>query len=216
MSAHNVQFEPLRELAEEGAMLFPLAVSQYHRMIAAGILPEGEPFELLDGFLVRKDRSAAGEDPMTVGHAHAWVISALGDLNPRLRRLGCHIRLQLPLSLPPLDEPEPDAAVVGGTKDEYRDHHPGAGDVTCVIEVADSSLRRDRTLKQRIYAAAAVRCYVIVNLIDSIIEVRTEPVSVKGEAARYTQTRTQSVESRVEIPVAGGRSLNVRVRDLLP
>ena len=31
----------------------PLTVEQYHRMIEAAILPEGEPIELIDGFLVR-------------------------------------------------------------------------------------------------------------------------------------------------------------------
>jgi hypothetical protein len=38
-------------------MLEPISVERYHRMIAAGILPEGAPIELIDGLLVRKDRS---------------------------------------------------------------------------------------------------------------------------------------------------------------
>ena len=216
MHVGTTHLEPLRELAEEGAVLFPLEVDQYHRMIANGILPEGEPFELLDGYLVRKDRSAAGEDPITIGHAHAWVISALGDLNPRLRRMGCHIRLQLPLTLPPFDEPEPDAAIVRGSKDKYRTHHPRSEDVRCVIEIADSSLRRDRNLKQQIYASAGVPCYLIINLIDSVIEVRSEPVSVKGQAARYKKTRTLKPGEQFQIPARGGRSLNVAVGDVLP
>jgi Uma2 family endonuclease len=216
MSVPNVQIGPLRELAEEGAMLFPLEIVQYHRMIADGILPEGEPVELLDGYLVRKDRSAAGEDPMTVGHAHAWAISALGDLNPQLRPMGCHLRLQLPLSLPPRDEPEPDAAIVRGTRDAYRNHHPGSQDVTCVIEVADRSLRRDRNMKQRIYASAGIPCYVIINLLDFVIEVRTEPLATKGEAARYSKTRTLKIDEQVQLPATTDRSLTVAVRDLLP
>src|SRR4051794_38349845 len=82
-----------------------LTVDQYHKMIAEGILEEGVPIELLDGRLEWKDRSAAGEDPMTVGEDHAWSLDALNELNPKLRRLGCYARIQLPVTLPPHDEP---------------------------------------------------------------------------------------------------------------
>lgn len=51
-----------------GGRPFRLTVDQYHRMIRQGILPEAEPVELLDGQLVRKNRSAAGDDPMTIGY----------------------------------------------------------------------------------------------------------------------------------------------------
>jgi len=40
-----------------------------------------------------------------------------------------------------------------------------------VIEVAGSSLERDRTIKQRIYATAGISQYVIVNLVHSRVEV---------------------------------------------
>ena len=216
MSIGNVHIEPLRELADEGAILFPLEVGQYHRMIAEGIIPEGEPFELLDGQIVRKDRSAAGEDPMTVGNAHAWVIGALNELNPKLRRLGCHLRVQLPLTLSTVDEPEPDGAIVVGSNDDYRDRHPGPADVTCVIEVADSSLRRDRGTKLRIYAAARVPCYVIINLFERVMEMYNEPLVGKGRIARYGQASTLEPGERIGFPAPRGRALRVPVDKLLP
>jgi hypothetical protein len=45
--------------------VLPLTIDQYYRMIAAGILREGEPTELIDGILVRKDRSDRGGNPRT-------------------------------------------------------------------------------------------------------------------------------------------------------
>ena len=215
MTATDVPTAQLRELADDHATLFPLDVRRYHRMIELGILPEGEPFELLDGCLVRKDRSATGEDPMTVGLGHAWVIGELGDLAPRLRRLGCHMRVQLPITLPLLNEPEPDGAVVLGSKNAYRERHPGPADVTCVIEVADSSLARDRTTKLRIYAAAGIPMYVIVNLIDRVIEVYSEPIG-KGRNARYGRQETLSSRQTLSVPAARGRKLPIQVRRLLP
>jgi Uma2 family endonuclease len=216
MSSSVPALAPVRASVDDERLIFPITVDAYHRMIAEGILPEGEPFELLNGQIIRKDRSAAGEDPMTVGSAHAWVIGTLAELNPKLRRLGCHIRVQLPLTFVPLSEPEPDGAIVLGSKDDYRDHHPAGEDVTCVIELADSSLRRDRSTKLAIYAGAKVPCYIIINLVDRLIEVYTQPRAAKVGAARYGSTVTLQPADRLELPVARGRVLRIPVRKLLP
>lgn len=204
---------PRQDLIDGQTRLMSLTVGQYHRMIAAGILPEGEPYELLGGLLIHKVRSAEGDDPMTVGHEHAWSVTALEELNPRLRRMGCHLRIHQPVTLPPYDEPGPDGAIVRGTKDVYRQRHPGAGDVLCAVEVADASLRRDRTTKQAVYANSGIGQYVIVNLPGRAIEVYTAPLVGKG---RYAQSRTLSVKQRVEFPVARGKHLAVAVGSLLP
>lgn len=202
----------LQDLIDERTRLLPLTVEQYHQMIAIGIVPEGEPYELLDGHVVRKDRSSVGEDPKTVGTRHAAAVTRLSDLGPKLKRFDCHLRTQQPVTLPPFDEPEPDAAIVTGTIDDYVDHHPGAEDVTFVIEVADASLRRDRTAKLRAYAAAGLAQYLIINLLDDVVEVHSEPLPSKARYQRViTLTRGQSVPLQV-----GGQELLVPVRRLLP
>lgn len=203
----------LKELIHERANILPLHLKQYHAMIAAGILPEGEPYELLDGYLVRKDRSATGEDPMTVGHNHACVVTALGALSHKFQRLGCHLRIQQPVTLPPFNEPEPDGAVVLDEVEAYRQHHPGAKDVLCVIEVADASLSHDRTVKGRIYSSSDIAQYVIVNLPGEVVEVYTHPNRRQG---RYREKAVLKRGQRIAFPAAKGKSLNVPVRTLLP
>jgi Uma2 family endonuclease len=185
------------EVAGDRAQLWPWTVGQYHELIKTGILPEGEPYELLNGQLVRKDRSAAGTDPMTIGHEHAWVVRKHTQLNPRLTRFGCHMQIQLPVTLPPLDEPEPDAAVVTGSEDDYRHCHPRAADVNCVIEVADASLRRDRGAKLSVYANGNIGTYVIVNLPDHVIEVYSEPMPGTGS---YGQRVTLTAADKLAVP----------------
>lgn len=69
-----------------------LSVDQYHRMIEAGILEEGEPLELLDGLLVPKDRGG----PMVVNPRHRLVVHRLLAWAPELARLGCHLEIQSP------------------------------------------------------------------------------------------------------------------------
>jgi Uma2 family endonuclease len=71
-------------------------------------------------------------------------------------------------------EPEPDLAVVIGRRLDYRDRHPNAKEIELVIEVADSSLDRDRTLKQKIYAKSGIPNYWILNLTDLTVEVYTQ------------------------------------------
>jgi Uma2 family endonuclease len=202
-----------QELLDPRTLLWSLTTDQYHQMIRDRVLEEGEPYELLDGQIVRKDRSAKGEDPMTVGYDHAWAVTNLGQLNPRFNALGCHIRLQQPIELPPDHEPEPDAAIVRGTVDDYRGRHPSPVDVLCVIEVADASLRRDRTTKLRIYADAGIERSLIINLPQQTIEIYTQPQIGHG---RYAQSTTLTLDQTVSFPTVAAQEVTLDVRNLLP
>src|SRR2546426_2405830 len=144
----------LAEIAARTSLV-PLTVDQYHRMIEQGIVPEDSSVELLRGVLVRKDRSSPGTDPMGHSPLHKLVVAALTALAARINSDACHLQIQLPVSCPPDGEPEPDASIVRGTPRDYRDRLPGPGDVSCVVEVAHSSVQRDREVKLPIYAAAA-------------------------------------------------------------
>lgn len=201
-----------QEIIENPKILYRHTVEEYHRMIASGIIEEGAPYELLDGHVVRKIRSAAGEDPMTVSRRHGLAVMRLDRLNTKLRLCICHMQTQQPLTIPEHDEPGPDGAVVRGFEDDYADH-PGAGDVLCVIEVADASLRGDRTKKLALYANAGIGTYVIVNLQDDVAEVYTDPMRGKG---RYAQVVTLLPKHTLAIPTETGKPVNVKVKQLLP
>lgn len=188
-------------------------VHQYRRMWETGILHDADPIELLDGLLVYKDRSALGEDPMTVGERHAIAIGLLADLGTRLHRLGCHIRCQLPVTLPPYHEPEPDGAIVRGRRRDYARRHPRAEDVLCVFEVAESSLRQDRTEKADLYGSAGIGQYVIVNLVDNRVEVLTHPRTKRGKYARVAHIKPGA---SVSLKLGEGTRLDIEVQDLLP
>src|SRR5207249_7168379 len=135
-------------------------------MIRLSILPEGAPVELIDGLLVWKDRRARGAAPVPHDPHHASTVSRVQRMGQRLDSLDCHLRLQLPVTLSDTSEPEPDAAVVKGPPGVYEDHHPTPADVIAAIEVSDSSLRFDRSTKQRKYALAGIGQYWIVNLVE--------------------------------------------------
>jgi hypothetical protein len=59
---------------QAGAALVPLTVDQYHEMMRRGIIPESAQTEVIDGFLVRKDRSKRGGDPTVISSEHRWAV----------------------------------------------------------------------------------------------------------------------------------------------
>ena len=130
-----------------------ISVPQYHAMIAAGILGEDDPVELIENQLVQT---------MPQGSRHAHVQEEIAD---RLRGVcgpGHHVRSEKPLTLSG-SEPEPDAAVVRGDRADFTDRHPGGADCVLVVEVAASSLDLDLR-KADVYAAAGVPAYWLVDL----------------------------------------------------
>ena len=158
--------------------LFRMTVDQYHQLIEHGILPDGAPFELLDGVIVYKDRSQQGMAPMTHGTRHSSTLVRLQRCLERLSDDTWHIRVQLPITLNDSNEPEPDISIVLGAPERYEQHHPTPSDIAVVIEIADSSLSTDRKVKQEIYAANGIPTYWLVNLPANQLEVYTRPESL--------------------------------------
>ena len=139
----------------------PLKRVEYERLVDLGAF-EDERIELLRGALVTMS-------PQKSPHAHA-----VGALTRTLiRQLGerALVRPQLPVAISDDSEPEPDIAVVPEAR--YRDHHPTWAHV--IIEVADSSLRKDRGVKRELYAEQGVPEYWIVNVADHVVEVYRSP-----------------------------------------
>lgn len=196
--------------------LVPLSVEQYHRMIADGILPEGSAIELIDGYLVRKDRGGRTGGDINVVHnsRHAGIVAQLQMLLTQiLVGSAFHVRGQLPVTLGETQEPEPDLAVVRGTARDYLKQHPSPADIVLIIEVADSSLKFDRTVKDRLYSAAAIPVYWIVNLIDGTAETYSNP---DRERQTYS-TRTVVDRDGMLIVSADGEDIaQLAVRDILP
>ncbi len=186
-------------------LIWRLSVDQYHAMIQSGILTEDDPVELLEGWLVFK---MPKNPPHSV--VNGLVSEALSDILPA----GWYANSQEPITT--LDsEPEPDVAVVRGTRRDYLSRHPGPGDLALVVEVSDATLRRDQTLKRRLYAASGIEVYWIVNLPESQIEVYTQPSGPAGDAD-YGHRQIYGPSDSVPVVIGGDEVGRVAVRDVLP
>jgi Uma2 family endonuclease len=186
-------------------VIWRFSVDQYHAMIRAGILTEDDPVELLEGWLVTK---------MPKNPPHSVVTQLTREALARILPSGWYVDAQEPITTAD-SEPEPDVVVVRGDRRQYLNRHPGPQDVALVIEVADSTLQRDRSLKKRLYAAAGIPVYWIVNLLDGQIEVYTNP-SGPGEQPDYHQQQNYGPADAVPMMIEGREVGRLTVRDLLP
>ncbi|MEQ1570364.1 MAG: Uma2 family endonuclease [Myxococcota bacterium] len=138
----------------------PLRRREFDRLVELGMFGD-EPIELLGGELVYMSPQ---------GSRHAWCVARLSRL--LVTRLEAdEVRIQLPLALSDVDEPEPDVAVVPAG--DYRDEHPRVA--LLVIEVSASSLRDDVGRKVPMYASAGVPDLWVVDVDGGRVLVHRDP-----------------------------------------
>jgi Uma2 family endonuclease len=172
-----------------------LTVDDYDRMAEAGILGEDDRVELIDGDII--DMAPIGQDhAATVNKLTRALVIAFGD-----RAI---VSVQNPVRLNRFNEPQPDFAVFRPRADFYATgERPGPADTLLVIEVADSSLRYDRTVKLPLYARAGIPEVWIVDLRRRMVDVYLSP-SGDGFATLTThgQDDTVALSQAPEITVA--------------
>jgi Uma2 family endonuclease len=175
-------------------------VNEYHRMIESRVLTEDDPVELLEGWVIPKMARTPPHDVVI-----DLAVEAFGAILPT----GWRVRIQSAITTDD-SEPEPDLAVVRGPARRYSKRHPIPAEVALVMEVSASSLERDPDVKGPIYARAGIPVYWIVNLIDSRIEVFSDP---RGRAYRRRRQFTKS--TAVPVVIAGDRVADVPVRSFM-
>jgi Uma2 family endonuclease len=151
--------------------LYRFTVAEYERM--SEVLDDPR-VELIDGYVVTKRPKKP---------PHIWTVRTILKALDFLPEDRWTCRKEDPVRISDFDEPEPDIAVLRGPEDLYEDRIPEAKDVALLVEVAESTLDRDRGEKRNAYAKGGVPVYWIVNLVDRQIEVYTQP-SPSGYGSR--------------------------------
>ena len=180
-------------------------VDEYHRLLEAGVFSDAERLELLEGWIAT---------PMTRKPPHDVALWLAGEAIRRLLPAGWHLRTQSAITTGD-SEPEPDLAVVRGEARDFVQRHPGPLEIALLVEVADSSLGRDRLVKGRLYARAGIPHYWILDLAARCLEVYGEPT---GPAAVPCYRRRDDRQAAESAALALGEFSvgEIAVRDLLP
>jgi Uma2 family endonuclease len=173
------------------------AVEEYHRLIAADLLGEDDHVELLEGVIVEMTPQ---------GRPHALLLSELNRRFAPSVGPSYSVRIQLPLTLQE-SEPEPDFAIVSREEELKAADHPRTA--LLIIEVADSSLAKDRVVKSRIYAHANVTEYWIARPKARSVEVLRGPDATTGSYGSMETVGLNRVLSPVAFP-----SISIPVTEL--
>ncbi len=171
---------------------------QYHRMGEMGWF-EDIRVELIEGEIIQMS-------PISSPHWKSVILTGTA-----LRRVfgdGFTVAEQNAFDGGPRSEPQPDVAVYEGG---VREFEAIPGHALLIVEVSLTTLRFDQTRKARLYAAAGVADYWIVNLMDRVLEVRRQP-SAKTDS--YAEMLTFDAEATLT-PLAAPDA-TIAVAGLLP
>ena len=140
-------------------------VDDYHRMAEVGLLDADARVELIEGEIV--EMAPIGDPHIDVSNRLTrLLVLAVGERGI--------VSVSNPVRLNAHSEPQPDFAVLRPRAD-YRTRGPRPDDAMLVVEVSDTTLRRDRGVKRPLYASAGIPEYWIVNLEERYVEIHRSP-----------------------------------------
>jgi Uma2 family endonuclease len=172
---------------------------EVEQMLEAGLFA-GQRFELIDGDLIDK----MGQNPphsSAIRFLIAWLTKIFGAER---------ILVQLPVEAAAAERertlPEPDMAVLIESKADYRRRHPRGDELLLAVEVADTTVRYDATMKRDLYARAGVPEYWVLDIGGRRVVVHRTPV-----AGKYEQ-----IDSVPENAAVSAGGMQIPVSELLP
>jgi Uma2 family endonuclease len=158
-------------------------LEEYERMVEAGVFDEDARIELIRGEIV---------EMAAIGLRHATCVARLTTLLVQKSVAKAIVWPQgNPLWLLGHSRPEPDITLLRWRDDYYAAKRPTAEDVLLVVEVADTSLKYDRSVKGPLYAEASIPEYWLVNLQGNVIELYAGPAEgAYGRTAKAERGET--------------------------
>ena len=174
-------------------------VGEYLSMIESDILLKEERLELMDGEIIIMS---------PIGEYHEYGTDQLTmELVPLLRDRAT-VRIQGSIRLDDLSRPEPDVAVLRRRPaNEMGPYFPP--DVYFLIEVADSSLRRDSGPKLARYAEAGIPEVWIANL-------RTREVTAHSDTSGSEYTTVRTYRAGDSISPGAFPDVSLAIDDFMP
>ncbi len=115
-----------------------------------------------------------------IGISHSYCLQELAEFMITNFRKDFICRQEQPIALPMHSMPEPDYVLARNVKHRFRTKRPKPADVQLIIEVADTTLSRDRGTKAKLYASFGIQEYWILNLIDYQLELHLNPTEQEG------------------------------------
>ena len=167
------------------------------RMVSAGLF-EGERWELIDGELIDKmGKKRPHVDAVAL--LSGWLIQVFGAR---------FVNAEAPIDVAPEDnptnEPQPDLVVLKRNFSGFRSAAPQPQDLDLIVEIADTSLTFDLTVKAALYARARIVEYWVLDVTARKLIVHRNPRS-----GQYASIVAYSEHESVAPLAAPGREFQV-------
>jgi Uma2 family endonuclease len=140
-------------------------------MEASGVWDQQQRLELVEGDLINKmGKNRPHTNVLII--LQGWLIGVFGlqYVNP-----------ETPIDVAPEDnptsEPQPDLIVLAKPSREFRKGNPQPADIRLAVEISDSTLSFDRTVKARLYARAGIVEYWVVDVAARSLVVHRDPLN---------------------------------------
>ena len=178
---------------------YRFSLDEYHELVASGFFKREDRIELIEGELIMMP-------PPSPEHSASST-----SLRRRIERAlpdSLLLRGAQPVTIPPRSEPASYLCLVKMRPDFYKSAHPGPKDVLLLIEVAKTSAPFDKGTKARVYGAAGIAEYWVIEIVERVVQVFTEPTK-NG----YRTQRTYQPDETVRCGTI--RKLALKVADML-
>lgn len=156
-------------------------VEEFLRIGETGILDPDLRVELLDGKVY---------EMAAIGSPHAACVNRLTRIFTEAFRTRLIVAVQNPVQIGRYTLLVPDVTLLQPRDDYYEARHPRPEDVLLLVEVADTTLSRDRRVKMPVYGRAGVVESWLVDLNARRVQVFREPSSGLG----YERAEAASLE----------------------
>jgi len=174
-------------------------VWDYHQMVKAGILKEDERVELIAGEIIEMS---------PIGTLHAAQVKRLINLFAEILGSRATVAAQDPVVLSDFSEPQPDISLLKPRADFYAAAHPQPQDILLLVEVADTTINYDRSVKMPLYASSGISESWIIDINGQTIEVYRQP-------APNGYQHIQTLQKGQSLFIQAFPEINLTVDDLL-
>ena len=169
-----------------------ITVDEYYEMARVGLIDPDARVELINGEIVAM---------APIGTPHGYVVDVLADRFYEAVRGRVHVRVQGALRLSNRTELQPDLSLLRLPSQQYRKKQASASDALLVIEVSDTTLRKDTRVKIPLYARHGIPEVWIIDLENDCVRFFRSPAD-----GQYQKTSVTPEPGIVAVPgVTGAR-----------
>lgn len=173
---------------------YRFTVHDYYLMGEAGIFHEDDRVELIEGEII--EMTPIGSRHAGLVNRLQWVFSQALDASEFL------VIVQNPVRLSIDSEPQPDIVIARYRPDFYTVRHPGPEEILLIIEVADSSVDYDTTIKMPLYARSGIPEAWVVDLNTRSVRIHRRPTLQGYEVSYEARSGDILVPEKLPGPIA--------------